>query len=252
MSKLGIILLYVALAGAVAAVVFGGLEIEQYNGTKATLAKTEQDKVFALKAQQKAEADAKAAAQAQADAEAKAEAATQTASDLQTKLTAAESAADDAKKALDEANATAKTAQDALDKINADLGGKTVDEIKDAEAKAESDLATAESEQKILADSLQSTQQQVADLKDELNRKKTGAMPPGISGRVTFVNRTWNFVVLDVGLSNGIVPNGELIVYRNNAFLGKIKVTSAEANSSVADIEPNVKGDIQTGDYVLN
>ena len=120
------------------------------------------------------------------------------------------------------------------------------------EAKAESDLATAQSEQKILADSLQSTQQQVADLKDEINRKKTGLMPPGISGRVTFVNRTWNFVVLDVGLSNGIVPNGELIVYRNNSFLGKVKVTSAEANTSVADIEPSVKGDIQTGDYVLN
>ena len=77
-------------------------------------------------------------------------------------------------------------------------------------------------------------------------------MPPGISGRVTYVNRAWNFVVLDVGLSNGVVPNGELIVYRGNDFLGKVKVTKADPNDSVADILPSSKGDIQIGDYVLN
>jgi hypothetical protein len=77
-------------------------------------------------------------------------------------------------------------------------------------------------------------------------------MPPGISGKVTFVNTTWNFVVLNVGLSNGVVPNGELIVYRGRDFLGKVKVTSAEDNTAVADILPGAKADIQVGDDVLN
>jgi hypothetical protein len=89
-------------------------------------------------------------------------------------------------------------------------------------------------------------------LKDAINRTATGTLPPGISGKVTFVNRTWNFVVLNVGLSNGIVPNGELIVYHGRNFLGKIKVTSAEATSSVADILPDAKADIQVGDDVIN
>lgn len=252
MSKLGIGLLWVALVGALVAGAFGGLEIVQYNATKATLAQTQQDKAFAETAKTKAQAEAKAAQQAQADAESKLDAANKDLSDLNTKLTTVQGEADDATKALDSAKAAAKAAQATLDEMNQKLAGKTIDEIEAAEAKAESDLAAAQSEQKILADSLQSSQQAVADLKDEINRKKTGAMPPGISGRVTFVNRTWNFVVLDVGLSNGVVPNGELIVYRNNVFLGKVKVTSAEANTAVADIMPNVKGDIQTGDFVLN
>jgi hypothetical protein len=81
---------------------------------------------------------------------------------------------------------------------------------------------------------------------------KPNSMPPGISGKITFVNRAWNFVVLNVGLSNGVVPNGELIVYRGRNFLGKIKVTSAEDSTAVADILPDAKADIQVGDDVLN
>jgi cell shape-determining protein MreC len=92
----------------------------------------------------------------------------------------------------------------------------------------------------------------VKQLKDDINRAKVGNIPPGISGKVTFVNRAWNFVVLNVGLSSGVVPNGELILYRGRNFLGKVKVTSAEDNTSVADILPNAKADIQIGDDVLN
>ena len=49
--------------------------------------------------------------------------------------------------------------------------------------------------------------------------------------------------MLNVGLSNGVVPNGELIVYREaRNFLGKVKVTSAEDDAdSVADILPGRK-----------
>jgi hypothetical protein len=75
---------------------------------------------------------------------------------------------------------------------------------------------------------------------------------PGVSGKVTFVDNAWNFVILDVGLANGVVPNGELIVYRNNAFLGKVRVTKVDPNDSVAEILPDVKGSIQIGDKVLN
>jgi hypothetical protein len=34
--------------------------------------------------------------------------------------------------------------------------------------------------------------------------------------------------------------------------LGKVKVTTAENNSCVADILPDASGNIQVGDYVLN
>ena len=47
-------------------------------------------------------------------------------------------------------------------------------------------------------------------------------------------------------------PNGELIVYRGQNFLGKVRVTKADPNDSVAEILPDIKGDIQVGDDVLN
>ena len=99
---------------------------------------------------------------------------------------------------------------------------------------------------------MQASQTQIADLQDALKRSKTGTQPPGISGKVTFVDHAWNFVILDVGISNGVVPNGELIVYRGRDFLGKVRVTKADPNDAVAEILPDVKGDIQVGDSVLN
>jgi cell shape-determining protein MreC len=77
-------------------------------------------------------------------------------------------------------------------------------------------------------------------------------MPPGISGKVTFVDPVWNFVILDVGIAAGVVPNGELIVYRGNNFMGKVRVTKVDNNDAVAEIMPDIKGNIQIGDKVIN
>jgi multidrug efflux pump subunit AcrA (membrane-fusion protein) len=171
---------------------------------------------------------------------------------LNTQLTAAQKQAADAATAVQTATDAAKTATDALAKIQATLGDETADQYKADKTKAEADLAAAQSEQKILQDQFQASQSQIADLQDALKRSKTGTMPPGVSGKVTFVDHAWNFVILNVGLSNGVVPNGELIVYRGRSFLGKLRVTKADPNDAVAEILPDVKGDIQIGDSVLN
>jgi hypothetical protein len=221
MSQLGKILLYVAIVGAIAA-------------TK------------------KAQAETKAANDAKADSDSKLTAANSKIDDLNTQLSTAQKSATDATAAVTAANDKAKQAQDALDAVNKTLNGETPDQYKADTAKAQADLATAQSEQKIMADQLQASKQQVADLTDAINRSKNGGKMPGVSGRVTFVDHTWNFVVLDVGLSAGVVPNGELIVYRGRDFLGKVRVTKADPNDAVAEILPDVKGDIQVGDSVLN
>ncbi len=244
MSKLGKILFYIALAGGVAAAIAGWLIIQKRAEDKANLVQTQQAKDLADKATAKAKAETDAVTAAKADSDQKLTAATTQVADLGTQLTEAKKQASDAAGALDTANAAAKAAQDNLDKLKTAFGDKAPEQIK-----ADQDN---QSEQKILQDQLQASQTQITDLKDAINRAKIGTMPPGISGKVTFVNSTWNFVVLNVGLSSGVVPNGELIVYRGKSFLGKIKVTTVEANSAVADILPDLKGNIQVGDYVLN
>ena len=251
MSKLGKILLWVALVGALAAVGAGFLLTGKYNDTKASLAQTALAKIASDKEAAQAKKDTDAANQAKADTDTKLVAANAKVDDLNTQLTTAQKLATDSGTALQTANNATKAAQDALDAIKKTLNGKTADELVAETTKAEADLTAAQSEQKILQDQVQASLAQVADLKDAINRSKTGAMP-GVSGKVTFVDRTWNFVVLDVGLSNGVVPNGELIVYRGRTFLGKVRVTKADPNDAVAEILPDIKGDIQIGDSVLN
>jgi len=252
MSSLGKILLWVALAGAIVAIVFGVLLNLDYDKAKQDRDSAQVAKAAADKAAAQARQETAAAKAAKDDSDKQLADATSKISDLNTQLTSAQQQAKDASAAVKTANDAAKTAEDKLDAINKTLNGETPDQYVADKTKAESDLTAAQSEQKILQDSLQASQQQVVDLTDEINRAKTGTQPPGISGKVTFVDHAWNFVILDVGLSNGVVPNGELIVYRGNTFLGKIRVTKADPNDAVAEILPDVKGDIQVGDKVLN
>jgi type II secretory pathway component HofQ len=251
MSKLGTILVYVALAGAVASGVFGWMLIQKYSSSQTTLTQAQQTVTIANK---KAAASDKAAQEANAAKD-------QATSDLQTaktqvddansKLAAAQKSQDDLNTQLQQSKTDEQKAKADLQHFN-DTLGMSPEDAKAAIAKAQADLAAAESQEKILQDQLQASQKQITDLQDAVNREKVGAMPPGISGKVTFVNRAWNFVVLNVGISNGVVPNGELIIYRGRNFLGKVKVTSAEATTAVADILPDAKADIQVGDDVLN
>ena len=74
----------------------------------------------------------------------------------------------------------------------------------------------------------------------ELRRKESGRqklqMRQGLSGTVLAVNQAWNFVVLSLGDRQGVVPNAEMLVQRDGQYLGKVRVTSVEPSTSIADI----------------
>jgi predicted RNase H-like nuclease (RuvC/YqgF family) len=252
MSKLGIGLFYAALVGAIAAAVFGFLLIQKLQTSQTNLTQSQQSLVVQKKAVVTATQKADEATQARDQAVTELNESKSKIDDLNTKLAAAQKNSDDLTSQLQAAKSDADKAKSDLQHVKDVLGNMSPEDMKAAMQKAQSDMAAAQSQEKILQDQLQASESQVAQLKDDINRAKVGNIPPGVSGKVTFVNRAWNFVVLNVGLSSGVVPNGELIVYRGRNFLGKIKVTSAEDNTAVADILPNAKADIQIGDDVLN
>ena len=252
MSNLGKIFLWIALVGAIAAGVAGFLLMQAHDTVKQNLADSQQKEAAEEKALVTAKTQLTDAQAAQKAAEQKATDDDSKITDLNNQLTTAQSDAANAKAALGKAQDDTKAAQAKVDQMTSDLGGKTVQQYKDDVAAAQKDRDDAVAQQKILQDSLQQANQKVADMVDAINRSKTATNKPGVSGKVTFVDRTWNFVVLDVGLDAGVVPNGELIVYRNNKFLGKVRVTRADPGDSVAEILPDLKGNIQVGDAVLN
>jgi ABC-type Na+ efflux pump permease subunit len=252
MSNLGKGLLFFALVGAIAAGVMGYLVTGKWNETKADLV-TANGHVTTLTGQLKtAQNDLKTAQDAQKVAEQKASDDDAKITGLNNDLTTAQKDAADAKGALDAAKKDAADAKAQVAQMTSDLGGRTVQQYKDDVTTAQKNAADAQAQQKVLQDGLDQANQKIKDLIVDINNEKTHTLPPGVSGKVTFVDRTWNFVVLDVGLDAGVVPNGELIVYRGKTFLGKVRVTRADPNDAVAEILPDIKGQIQVGDAVLN
>ena len=75
-----------------------------------------------------------------------------------------------------------------------------------------------------------------------------------LMGRVLAVNQAWNFVVLSIGDKNGVLSNTELIVKRGSTEIGRVRITSVEPSTSIADIIPTsiTRGlSIQPGDEVI-
>jgi hypothetical protein len=100
---------------------------------------------------------------------------------------------------------------------------------------------------------------EVARLNTELLRYTGGQepevqLPPGTRGTVIAVDPKYDFVILDVGGNQGILQNARLLVNRNGALIGKVKITSVEPNRSVANVLPEWKqegAEIMEGDQVF-
>lgn len=77
---------------------------------------------------------------------------------------------------------------------------------------------------------------QVGELRRKEEARQKSQMRQGIQGTVLAVNQAWNFVVLSIGDRQGVVSNAEMLVQRGTQLIGKVRVTSVEPSTSIADI----------------
>jgi len=206
--------------------------------------------------------DAKKAKEAAKAAEEKATDALAKKEQVETQLTAAKGEAEKATKDL----ADVKTQLDAKDKSLATLteerdklknvpaaptvNPETEQKLKDAQAAlAEKDTVT-----KALEDKLKQAETDKKVFAEEKARREQHQMKPGLEGRVLAVNPSWNFVVLSMGDHQGVVPTATLLVKRGGFLVAKVRVTSVEPSTSIADILPSGGGGssiVQPGDVVI-
>ncbi|MBM3848208.1 MAG: hypothetical protein FJ405_18220 [Verrucomicrobia bacterium] len=74
----------------------------------------------------------------------------------------------------------------------------------------------------------------------------------GTKGKILVVDPKWDFVVLDIGLKDELLPNGILMVAREGKLIGKVKVSRVHQDRSIANIIPGWKlQDISEGDLVF-
>jgi peptidoglycan hydrolase CwlO-like protein len=94
----------------------------------------------------------------------------------------------------------------------------------------------------------------IADLRAKEERRMKDQMKEGLEGRVLAVNPAWNFVVLSIGDKQGVTNNAEMLLKRGGQYLGKVRITSVEPATSIADIVANTLPDgvaVQPGDSVI-
>lgn len=115
-------------------------------------------------------------------------------------------------------------------------------------------LDAAEQEKTVLADKVKAAQDRVAAIEAEKKRRESGVNAPGVHGTVLAVNQAYNFVVLNMGDRQGVVANSEMLVMRQGALIGKLRISSVEPTTSIGDIITNslARGvQVQPGDTVI-
>jgi len=88
----------------------------------------------------------------------------------------------------------------------------------------------------------------------EVERYRAGVTRQGLTGKILAVNPGWNFVVLSVGDRQGAATGGIMIVTRGGEAIGRVRITSIEPSTSIADIVPGSirRGvTVQPGDAVV-
>jgi len=100
----------------------------------------------------------------------------------------------------------------------------------------------------------QDAESRANDLQKDVDRYKSHTVRNGLEGEVLAVNQGWNFVVLSIGDHQGAVTNAEMILKRGDSQIGKVRITSVEPSTSVADIIPGTLSRgvrVQPGDRVI-
>jgi septal ring factor EnvC (AmiA/AmiB activator) len=196
--------------------------------TKKTLKKTQSD----LAQTQQDLSDTKSDL---AKADARADAQNKRADDLADKLAKASQERDDAQNQLASYKATQLTPEQIIGLHK---------ELKQANAQ----IAAISDEKALLSRQLQKTKAELASL---LGPVPDVVLPADLHGKITVVDPKWDFVVLNIGDKDGVLPDSELLVSRNGKLVAKVVVRTVEDGRCIANIVPGWKlGDMFEGDDV--
>lgn len=161
---------------------------------------------------------------------------------------------------LDQARQTIVTLNDTITQRNAEIArqGEQIGQLEQDKAGLQvqidglnGEIARAQDEAQDLKDKIVTLEQTVTDLEAQLGQGNLKALPKGLHGQIVVVNRDWNFVVLDIGSRDGLVPNAEMLVHRGDQLLGKVLISGVTRELAIADINSDwLQGPVKEGDFV--
>ena len=153
------------------------------------------------------------------------------------------------KTALSSANEKVSSTEAALAQAKADLEdaksklAATPETAAPADNSQLTELTNRIQEQELLIAKLQSEldgkNSKIKEYDTQQKQREAKVLAKGTEGRVLAVNPAWNFVVLNLGDKQNVSNNTELLVKRGTRYLGKVRITSVEPSTSIADIVAN-------------
>ena len=171
-------------------------------------------------------------------------------------LAKATSEADSQRKRADTVTAERDKARKERDDAQAELAAYRATDLKPEQIIAinrqykdlQKSLEGAQDENKVLG-------QKITKLQTELDRyispDKPVYLPASLTGKVLITDPKWNFVILDIGLDQGVKEYGELLVNRNGKLVAKVIIRSAQKNRCIANVMPGWQlGEVMEGDQV--
>lgn len=166
------------------------------------------------------------------------------------KLTAADTKIDDLTTNLAKVTQDRDSAQAQLQAYTAT--GKTPQQILDLDKIIKQDqnaLDVANQENFILSHTIARLQSQIYEL---IGSNYVVTLPANLKGTVMAVDPKWNFVVLNIGENQGVLPDGEMLVSRDGKLVAKVIVRSVQKDRSIANMVPGWQlGEIIEGDEVI-
>ncbi|MFH1414275.1 MAG: hypothetical protein ABIG56_05465 [Candidatus Omnitrophota bacterium] len=78
------------------------------------------------------------------------------------------------------------------------------------------------------------------------------ASSSGLEGKVLVVNKDYNFIVINLGVQDGVVIGNEFLVYRKTKYLGNVKIEKVHDSMAAAGfLTDDLKNRINEGDRVV-
>lgn len=154
---------------------------------------------------------------------------------------------------LDSTNSKLKVTQEQLQTYTDELKGKKPTELFSEITDLSEKYKVAESENKLLASAKEKAEFELKKLRETEELRRPGSTKSvSLSGKIVAVNPTWNFVILDLGKNDQVVEGLSMVIYRGEKMIGKAKVVTVDATTSVADLVPGTPAQaIEVGDQVV-
>jgi hypothetical protein len=137
---------------------------------------------------------------------------------------------------------------------SANPGAPTTMELQAQLEDARQQLDSAEREKSLLSEKMRAVKERSSQLEDEKKRHAVAHGKVGVRGTILAVNQAYNFVVLNLGSRNGVEAHSEMLVVRDGAYIGKIRISSVEPATAIGDIITSTlpRGvQVQPGDTVI-